>query len=89
LAATARPPPGAALVTVLRVIPLSLTRVIKRLIALRSRQKIRSPACEALVLGNLLLTRSEELGADSFKLVPLPVTINLVAGPLSAAYGAI
>ena len=34
------------------------------------------------------LTRSEELGADSFKLVSLPVTINLVAGSPSAAHGA-
>jgi hypothetical protein len=39
---------------VLRVIPLSLPRVIKRMIAPGSCQKIRSPACEALVLGNLL-----------------------------------
>jgi hypothetical protein len=54
------------------------------MIALRSCQKVRSPACEALVLGNLFPHPFGETRRGR-----LAVTINLLAGPPSAAHGAI
>ncbi len=69
-----------------RVRPLSLTRVVTEIGASVSSEGWL--AGEALVLGDLHLTRSEEL--DSFSSwCGLPVTINLLAGTPSAAHEAI